>query len=84
MRLTKATLKRLIKEELEGIRESELNPKDEILGAFLRHKIPPQEIGIILHTIADAISDKMQLKQIANEITNETATGDGSIYIGDK
>lgn len=73
-----------IEEELEGIRESEVPARDMILGAFSRHKIPPQQIGFILHAIADAISDKMELKRIANDITNETAIGDGSVQLGDE
>ena len=77
MKLTKAYLKQLIKEELN---ESMMDPKNVILGAF--EGVPPERMVIALNAIADLGLSNQELKQIAVDLSYErTASGDGSVMM---
>jgi len=78
MKITKAYLKQLIKEQLD----ESMNPKDAILGAFMDKGMSTQDMVNVLNAIADLNLSNQELKQIALDISNEReASGDGSVMM---
>lgn len=78
MKITKAYLKQLIKEQLD----ESMNPKDMILAAFMDKGMSTENMVIVLNAIADLGLSNQELKQIASDLSYErTASGDGSAMI---
>jgi len=78
MKLTKAYLKQLIKEQLD----ESTNPKDAILGAFMDKGMSTRDMVNVLNAIADLNLSNQELKQIALDISSEReASGDGSVMM---
>jgi len=76
MKITKAYLKQLIKEEIGG----SMDPKNAILGAF--EGVPTERMVIALNAIADLGLSNQELKQIAVDLSYEReASGDGSVMM---
>jgi len=78
MKITKAYLRQLIKEQLD----ESTNPKDAILGAFMDKGMSTQDMVNVLNAIADLNLSNQELKQIALDISYEReASGDGSVMM---
>ncbi len=78
MKITRAYLKQLIKEEMsEG-----MTPKDAILGAFSDKGMSTENMVNVLHAIADLNISNQELRQIATNLSQEVASSDdGSVTI---
>ena len=78
MKLTKAYLKQLIKEQLdEG-----MNPKDMILAAFMDKGMSTRYMVEVLNAIVNLNLSNEQLSKVVQDITNEVASsGDGSVMV---
>lgn len=78
MKITRAYLKQLIKEEMsEG-----MTPKDAILGAFSDKGMSTENMVNVLHAIANLNLSSIELNKAVQEIANEvSSSGDGSVLV---
>ena len=70
MKITKAYLKQLIKEQLDG----GMNPKDKILAAFMDKGMSTRYMVEVLNAIVNLNLSNEQLSKVVQDITNEVAS----------